>query len=987
LSVDDCKQIFTMPPEGTKLHFINVRYQQRFPFIVYADFEALTVPCDQLTASAKKQQHIPMYSYQSHKPISVGMKLVSSEVGVLDDVPYDTYTGDDVVEWFLRRLLQYREWCFNYLFDERRLVMTPDDVLDFETATMCYICQKPFPLPSLNDGRVKKSLSKVRDHDHITGAYRGSAHSSCNLKLRTTYKLPIFLHNFRNYDGHLIVPAFTIFKGTKLEVIGQNLEKYLTLTWDTNLVFKDSLQFLSGSLESLVSCLLKGGKSKFVRTCEAFSTVTDAEGVDMLLRKGVYPYDYMGDVARLQEDRLPAREHFHSRLQNRECSEEDYAHAQRVWQKFACKTMLDYHNLYLKCDVLLLADVFESFRTASLSTFGLDPSYFVSAPQLSWDCMMKMTGCELTLLTDPAMFTLINGNLRGGISVITKRHAKANNKYMNEMYDSRKASSYILYLDANNLYGWAMSERLPYDDFVWISAEECEAIDWRAQTDDQEYGYFVECDLHYPDNLHEAHNDYPLAPERLIVEEHLLSDNQHDLREQYAISHTATPKLIPNFFDKSQQLVHYQNLQFYLEHGLVLTKVHRAIRFKQSRWLKPYVQANTDLRAKSNDPVETKLRKDMNNSIYGKTCENLTKRTDIKLVTSKETCEKLINKPHCRRFQVFTPELAAVELQKIKCLINKPTYVGFAVLELSKLHMYKFHYDRMRVWYPTCELLFTDTDSLVYQIFTDDLYADLAASRREHFDFSGYPETHSLYGCENKMVMGKMKDESGGEIITEFVGLRPKMYSYTTLIASGSVKEAKRAKGIQRSAVADLRHSDYLAQIQNPHENYVNIQRIGQKHHRIYTMASQKRGLCAFDDKRFLLPDGVHTLAHGHYRNREQQQRTSSDDELIRSGVAAVGETAVVVGENELNSNNTVILTAAQARQHNIRTHTRKEALDSLAGSDLRRVITYASARRTVYEPPAKRMRVEDSDDDDCADDGLHLVDEAAQFVALNGEF
>jgi hypothetical protein len=211
--------------------------------------------------------------------------------------------------------------------------------------------------------------------------------------------------------------------------------------------------------------------------------------------------------------------------------------------------------------------------------------------------------------------------------------------------------------------------------------------------------------LHHPDNLHETHNDYPLAPEQLLVEEYLLSDDQHELREQYAISHTATPKLIPNFFDKTQQLVHYQNLQFYLEHGLVLTKVHRAIRFKQARWLKPYVQANTDLRAKSNEPVETKLRKDVNNSIYGKTCENLTKRSDVKLVTSKETCEKLINKPHCRRFQV---------------------------LELSKLHMYKFHYSHMRVWYPSCELLFTDTDSLVYQIFADDLYADCEActSRR-----------------------------------------------------------------------------------------------------------------------------------------------------------------------------------------------------------------------------------------------------------------
>jgi hypothetical protein len=257
-----------------------------------------------------------------------------------------------------------------------------------------------------------------------------------------------------------------LIKNAKLDIIGQNLEKYLTLTWESNLVFKDSLQFLSGSLEQLAACLLKSGKENFVQLRAAFSNMTDEEGVNMLLRKGVYPYDYMNSVSRLQQDCLPAREHFFSRLTNKACSEEDYAHAQRVWNKFGCKTMQDYHDLYLKTDVLLLADVFESFRKATLDTFGLDPAYYVSAPQLSWDCMLKMTNCELSLLSDPAMFKLINNNLRGGISVITKRYAKANNKYMGENFKSDEPSSYILYLDANNLYGWAMSEPLPYDDFA-----------------------------------------------------------------------------------------------------------------------------------------------------------------------------------------------------------------------------------------------------------------------------------------------------------------------------------------------------------------------------------------------------------------------------------------------------------------------------------------------------------------------------------------
>jgi len=999
VSIDDCKQVLTMPPEGTKIKFINVRNQQKFPFTIYADFESLTVPCDGLTDAAKKKEGMPKFSFQMHKPISVGLKLVCCTPGILD-LPYETYTGEDVNEWFLCRLAVYRHMCFNYLFNEQRLVMTEDDKRDFEQATMCYICRKDFG--SQEEQHRFKSKRKVRDHDHITGVYRGPAHSSCNLKLRTTYKIPIFLHNFRNYDSHLIVPAFNLLQYTRLEVIGQNLEKYLTLTWDSTLIFKDSLQFLSGSLEQLVICLLKSGKQNFVQLRAAFGSLTDEEGIEMLLRKGVYPYDYMGDKARLQETCLPARQHFFSRLTKKECSEEDYEYAQRVWAKFNCKVMQDYHDLYLKTDVLLLADVFESFRQATIDTFGLDPAYYVSAPQLSWDCMLKMTCCELELLSDPAMFKIINDNLRGGICVITKRHAVANNKYMCDQYDPNKPSSYILYLDANNLYGWAMSEPLPCGEFVWMTAEECEQVDWRTLEDDSEYGYFVECDFYYPDSLHDEHNDYPLAPERLVVEERLLSERQLGIREQYTISHTTTAKLVPNFFDKTKQLVHYRNLRFYLENGLQLTKVHRAIRFKQSRWLQPYVQTNTELRAKSKDPVEIRLRKDMNNSIYGKTCENLTKRSDIKLVNSKEHCQKLVNKPHCRRFKIFSSNLAAIELQKLKCLINKPTYVGFAVLELSKLLMYKFHYCHIRKWYPTADLLFTDTDSLVYQIYTDDLYADLAA-HREHFDFSCYQGTHSLFDESNKMVMGKMKDESGGGIITEFVGLRPKMYSYTVrqTTADGGVanKEAKRAKGIQRAAITSLAHSDYLKQLNQPVENHVNIVRIGQKQHRVYTLSSLKRGLCGFDDKRYLLPDGVHTLAHGHYRARELQQQ--QQEQLLREAEEQVVASTTVAAGGQLideENNNFVVLSAAQSNARNDRFQSQREALNLLSGVNLREVLDQAASKQLQHvdnncPPTAKRARTafDDADDDDYGEDGddrcLSFIDVAASTVVFNDEF
>jgi hypothetical protein len=751
-----------------------------------------------------------------------------------------------------------------------------------------------------------------------------------------------------------------------MQVIGQGLEKYLSLTWDTTIVFKDSLQFLSGTLEALAACLLKSGKDKFVALHEAFHAKTDDAGMDMLLRKGVYPYDYMKSVERFGEKKLPERDAFFNRLTNTECSEANYKHAEDVWKKFKCESIRDYHDLYLKTDVLLLADVFESFRTATLRTLGLDPAYYVSGPQLSWDCMMKMTRCQLTLLTDPEMFNMLNANLRGGITMISKRYAKANNKYMDDAFDPTVRSSYILYLDANNLYGYAMSQPLPCDEFTWMSEDECKLIDWTEQTEDQQYGYFVQCDLHYPDELHKYHDDYPLAPERIVVEDHFLSGEQENLREQYAISHTATAKLIPNFFDKTKMLLHYRNFQFYLNNGMQVTKIHRAMRFKQAKWLEPYIRTNTELRALSKDPVETKLRKDMNNIIYGKTCENLTKRTDIKLVNTQKECDKLISKPHCLRFQVFAEELAAIELQKVKCMVNKPTYVGFAVLELSKLRMYEFHYDHFKQWYPDADLLFTDTDSLLYHVYTDDLYADLA-SHREHFDFSGYPTDHKLFGDDNKMVVGKMKDEAGGMIITEFVGLRPKMYSYLTKLDDGSVKEAKRAKGIQRAAMTDVRHADYLSQLNKAVENYVNVRRIGQKHHRVFTVESVKRGLCAFDDKRYLLPDGIRTMAHGHYQIREEQMR-GYDASIPESALSAT-QSPWLGDDNNADVAGFVALSHEESIRLGLRPHiTDHEVLAMAGGVGLRAEINKVSTAATTSSnepttvPKFGRITIDDGD-------------------------
>ena len=289
-----------------------------------------------------------------------------------------------------------------------------------------------------------------------------------------------------------------------------------------------------------------------------------------------------------------------------------------------------------------------------------------------------------------------------------------------------------------------------------MTPEEFEKIDWRVQSEDQDVGYYIECDLEYPQEIHDDHNDYPLAPERIVLREEMISEHQRQIVKCYNIPRSAMTqtKLVPNLMNKERYTLHYLNLRFYLEHGMRLRKVHRVITFHQSRWLARYIDLNQQLRAAANNDFEKDFFKLMNNSVYGKTCENMKKRSDIRLVTDDEKRRQLTNKPHCMNFRIFKENLAGVQLRKVKVQINKPFYVGFTVLELSKLLMYRFHYDYIKKRYPgedEAQLLFTDTDSLMYEIRTDNIFDDMIAER-DRFDFASYPKNSKYYDATNNKV-------------------------------------------------------------------------------------------------------------------------------------------------------------------------------------------------------------------------------------------
>ena len=694
---------------------------------------------------------------------------------------------------------------------------------------------------------------KVRDHCHYTGRYRGAAHNKCNLKFKKPKFIPVVFHNLSGYDAHLFVKNLGYREGN-INCIPNNEEKYISFTKNVivgsyidkkgepkaktyDIRFIDSFKFMASSLDELVKNL---PETAFSNTKRYYT----GDQLKLLKRKGVYPYDYMDSIERFKENKLPSKESFYSKLNNENISNEDYEHAKKVWDVFKMESMMDYHELYNKSDVLLLADVFENFRNICIRNYKLDPAHYYTAPGLSWDACLKMTNVKLDLLTDVDMLLMVERGIRGGVSMVSKRFSKANNKYMGDKFEPSEPSKYIQYLDANNLYGAAMSMNLPTHDFKWMNNMELSV--WRK------IPCILEVDLEYPKELHDLHNDYPLAPERIKCD--------HNVE-----------KLIPNLRNKEKYVVHYKNLEQYLKLGLKLKHIHRGIKFEESKWLKSYIDINTDLRAKATNEFEKGFFKLMNNSVFGKTMENIRNRQNIKLVNNRDMARKYAAKPNFKHLNIFCENLIAVHMKKTSLMFDKPVYLGLCILDLSKTVMYDFHYNYIKPKYGSkVNLLYTDTDSLMYEIETEDFYGDISGDVKDRFDTSNYKDGDPSgipTGCIKKML-GMFKDETGGKIIERFVGLRAKLYSFKILNnekIEGLI--TKKCKGVKKGTVEkSITDNDYEQCLFTEKKQLRSMNVIRSYKHEIYTEAVNKVALSPDDDKRYILENKIDTYAWGHHK-------------------------------------------------------------------------------------------------------------------------
>lgn len=827
-----------MPSEGF-IKFEQHSAMQRLPVVLYWDTES------------------------SIDPLTKAHSCISWRIRVVSDIPLSTpldhvYVGSDAAQQLALKLVELERALTMEIRDAKdrheEPELTATQEIEFERAGTCCYCAG-----ELGDDRV-------RDHSHYTGEYRGAAHSDCNRRVRCSSKTPIpmLAHNSSGYDLHCLINELESVAAAgqkKIDCIATNTEQLKTLSIG-NIKLIDSMAFVGGSLAKLIDALPQSERVLLHKAGAGLDTTL----ADKLASKLILPYSYITSVERL-DDPLPGREAYKSDLTGEELSQTDYDEAMGLCASLGITTLRQLHDLYLRQDVMGLADVFESFRRTAMAGYGLDPVHSLGAPGLAWAAALKFTGAKLERLTDIDMYTFFEAAKRGGMSKAVMRHAKANNPNV-EGYDTTKPDASIVYLDAANLYGHAMMRSLPTSDFAWVDGLGVDDVHrlCAEYAEESDVGYTLEVDAEFPAALHDKFADFPPLPVKRAIDTSELGAYQAGLLKSLNIKHAGSTKLVADLLPRSKYIVHIGLLKYALELGMKITGVHRAIKYTQTPWLRPYIEFNTSMRAASTHKHAKDFYKLMNNSVFGKTMENVRGRMNLDFVFDEARFKKQVSKVSYTRVLpgIGSESFRIIQRSATTVKLDKAIYAGSSILDLSKLHMYKFHYDIMQPRYGSgLKLIMTDTDSLLYSIPTKDFHQDLLEpGLGKHFDTSNLPRDHPAYSEARKARPGFFKDECEGRHIREVVALRAK--SYCVLMENDKSKATQ--KGIRQTSFCKLSIDDYRACLFE--RKHAERRQVGfrSRYHAISTRETVKRALCPFDDKRHLLGDGCSSLPHGHWR-------------------------------------------------------------------------------------------------------------------------
>ena len=562
-----------------------------------------------------------------------------------------------------------------------------------------------------------------------------------------------------------------------------------------------------------------------------------------LNKKLAYPYQYFNSIDDYKKpvDNLK-KEDFFSKLKNDYPDDREIERTKEIIKLFNIKDGEELTKLYCKSDVILLADFFEKFLKVSTKEYKINPLYCVSLPGYTYQCALKYTDIKLQTLQDKDLILLIENNIRGGISSV-----------MGDRYVKSDENKKILYMDATNLYRHSMSQLLPYDEIEMWHGHPDKYWNWLEEIlntpDDSEIGYFLEVDQKYPDNIKQKTKYFPFCPENKKINPNKYNEYMNSIKPE---NYTKSKKLICDWTDKKKYLIHYRMLKFYVRHGMVVEKIHEIISFRQSKWLECYISFNTQKRNKAKNDFEKDFFKLLVNAAYGKFLENVRNRLGLELI-KKDNIRKIITQQSKLTFngiQKSYENYDSYTFKKNEVVMDKAIYVGFAILELSKLHMYETYYDTLQPYFgqENLQLHYVDTDGVILSMKTENIIKDLK-KLEDIFDFSNLDKSHELYSNKNEKVNGKFKIETPKNTwIDEFVCLRLKAYSFK---CKNNDENKNKIRGISKSQSKHIKFEEhYNCLFGKEYQKECNKYNIRSMDHEMVLQEVKKSTLSIFDDKR-----------------------------------------------------------------------------------------------------------------------------------------
>ena len=712
------------------------KYYQKMPIysIIIADFEARNEPIinqdNVISKTIDVCKQIPscngLYVINKIKDLPIEMDYYKS--------PF----GENNVKWFLNKINNIEFHMCEFFKQNQKPKITIKSENSFLKVKFCWLCDINFV--NINE--------KVRHYCKMTGRYLGAAHQSCIdyvIKTNQHKFVPVLYHNFSKYDCHMFFNELITAKAHKnnLSTIARTSEEYMAVNYSC-IKFLDSMRFLTASLEKLTESLKD---DDYIHLKKFFPNHW------MLLKnKLAYPYEFyktLEDYEKPIDELLKAgSEAYYSKTANKIPDQKEIDRTNEIIKLFNIKNGRELTELYCKADVILLADIFEKFIEVSTTEFGINPLYHISSPGTTWSNGLKYTKIELELIKNVDLFQMFEHGIRGGLSGV-----------FGDRYIASDNNTVILHVDMNNLYGFAMLFHLPTGNFqIYENNTITQSfIDKVLNTHDcSNTGYILIVDLIYPDNIKYKSKNFPFCPENKTIN----SDNYTEyMKEHEPNPHRPTSKLICDQTNKEYYIVHYRNLKFYLRMGMIIKKVHRIVSFDQSPWLAKYIDYNTQKRAEADSDFIKDYHKNLVCSFFGKTMEDVRNRIKVEFV--KNTDERKILRFQSRLdFNGIHKSYQDYDSYTFKSNVvkmEKPIYLGFAILELSKLLMYETYYDKLQKYFGIdgIQIHYQDTDAFIMSLKTTDVINDLSNLQKQYnlFDFSNLNKNHILYSNEYKKYL------------------------------------------------------------------------------------------------------------------------------------------------------------------------------------------------------------------------------------------